>query len=48
MPLDDVAPVALIAVLLIVPVTVAIVNALAVWPGRAAARIRPSDVLRSE
>ncbi|MBA2496990.1 MAG: ABC transporter permease [Acidimicrobiia bacterium] len=47
-PLDDVAPVALIAVLLIVPVTVAIVNALAVWPGRAAARIRPSDVLRSE
>ena len=47
-PLEDVPPFALIAVVLIVPATVAIANALALWPGRRVARIRPSEVLRAE
>ena len=47
-PLESVPPFALIAVLVIVPVTVAIVNALALWPGRRVARIHPAEVLRAE
>ena len=48
MPLEDVPPLALVAVLVIVPATIAIVNALALWPGRRVARIRPAEVLRAE
>lgn len=47
-PLEDVPPFALLAVLLIVPATVAIANALALWPGHRAARVRPAEVLRAE
>jgi ABC-type lipoprotein release transport system permease subunit len=47
-PLENVPPFASIAVLLIVPVTVVIVNALAIWPRQRVARIRPAEVLRSE
>ena len=47
-PLEDVPPLALIAVLLIVPLTVVIANGLAVWPGHRAAQIRPAEVLRAE
>lgn len=47
-PLEDVPPLAMLAVLLILPVTLAIANALAVWPGHRAARVRPAEVLRAE
>lgn len=47
-PLEVVPPFALTALLLIVPLTVLVVNVLAVWPGHRAARISPSDVLRTE
>ena len=47
-PLEDVPPFALLAVLLVVPVTVLVVNALALWPGRQAARLHPAEVLRAE
>jgi putative ABC transport system permease protein len=35
-------------VLLIVPAVIVIANAVAFWPGRAAARLSPADVLRAE
>lgn len=47
-PLEDVPPFALIAVLLVVPLAVVIANGLAVWPGHRASRIRPAEVLRAE
>lgn len=47
-PLEVVRPLALIALLLIIPATVLVVNALAIWPGHRAARISPSTVLRTE
>lgn len=47
-PLDDVPPFALLAVLVIVPATAAIANALALWPGQQAAKVRPAEVLRAE
>ncbi|HEX9312155.1 MAG TPA: FtsX-like permease family protein [Actinomycetota bacterium] len=43
-----VAIVPIIAVLLIVPATLAVANAMAAIPGRVAARTRPAEVLRSE
>ena len=47
-PLEDVAPLALLAVLVLVPLTVLVVNALAVWPGRHVGRLQPAEVLRAE
>jgi ABC-type lipoprotein release transport system permease subunit len=47
-PLQDVPPFALLAVVLVVPVTVFVVNALAVWPGRHVARVRPAELLHVE
>ncbi len=47
-PLEEVPPFALLAVVVIVPATVALVNALAVWPGRHVSRVRPAEVLRAE
>jgi hypothetical protein len=47
-PLEDVPPLALIAVLVTVPAAILVVNALAVWPGRSVARLHPADLLRSE
>ncbi|MEY2570217.1 MAG: putative transport system permease protein, partial [Acidimicrobiaceae bacterium] len=47
-PLEEVPPFALLAVVLVVPLTVVIVNALAVWPGRRVARLRPGELLRTE
>jgi hypothetical protein len=35
-------------VLLTIPVTAALAAGIAVWPGRAAARVRPAVVLRTE
>jgi hypothetical protein len=37
-----------VAVVLVVPVTVFVVNALAVWPGRHVARVRPAELLHVE
>jgi hypothetical protein len=37
-PLADVAPLAVVAVVLIIPATILVANALALWPGRAVAR----------
>jgi predicted lysophospholipase L1 biosynthesis ABC-type transport system permease subunit len=47
-PLQDVAPLAVLAIALIVPATLLIVNALAVWPGRHVSRVQPAEVLRAE
>jgi hypothetical protein len=47
-PLLYVGPVALVAVLLAVPVTLAVANALAVVPAWRASRVRPATVLRTE
>ncbi|MCU1461649.1 MAG: hypothetical protein JWO37_1724 [Acidimicrobiales bacterium] len=47
-PLADVAPFALAAVVLIVPITAVVVNALAVWPGRRVVRLPPAEALRTE
>jgi ABC-type lipoprotein release transport system permease subunit len=37
-----------VSLALLIPVALLVVNAVAVWPGRAAARLRPAVVLRSE
>ena len=47
-PLTNVPPFAVLVVLLIVPATVLLTNALALWPGRRVARLRPAEVLRTE
>jgi ABC-type lipoprotein release transport system permease subunit len=47
-PLQYVAPLSLWALLLIGPAAVAIANLLAAWPGRRAAHLRISHVLRTE
>ena len=47
-PLLYVGPIAIAAVLLIVPATLLIANVLAALPARRAARIRPATVLRTE
>ena len=46
-PLEDVPPSAGLAVVVVVPVALLLANALAVWPGRRVARMRPADVLRA-
>ncbi|MBP2702321.1 FtsX-like permease family protein [Microbispora sp. RL4-1S] len=47
-PLQYLAPLAAGAVLLVWPLTLAIANALAAWPGTVAARLRIAHVLRAE
>lgn len=47
-PLQYEAPLALLALLLAVPVSLLVANALAAWPGRQAARLRIAHVLRAE
>jgi FtsX-like permease family len=47
-PVVYVPPLALVAVLLVVPVAIAIANLVAAGPAHAATRIRPARVLRSE
>jgi ABC-type lipoprotein release transport system permease subunit len=47
-PMVYVAPMALLALVLVVPAALLVANLLAAWPGRRAARLRPADVLRSE
>lgn len=47
-PVIHVAPVALLALLLIAPVTLLLANALAAWPSQRAASLRVGHVLRTE
>ncbi len=47
-PLEYVAPVAALALLLIVPAALIVANLLALWPGRMAAGMRVGQVLRAE
>ena len=47
-PLVNVAPFALLGVLLIVPASMILANALAVWPGQRVARLHPAEIFRDE
>jgi hypothetical protein len=47
-PLKYQAPVAVLALVLVVPVVVVAANTLAAWPGHQAARLRIGHVLRAE
>jgi predicted lysophospholipase L1 biosynthesis ABC-type transport system permease subunit len=47
-PVVYVPPIELVAILLVVPAALLVVNAIAVGPARAAARIRPAEALRVE
>jgi len=47
-PLRYVPPIAGAAILVAIPVALLLANALAAWPGRQAARMRPAEVLRAE
>ena len=47
-PLSVVAPFALVAVLLLIPVTLIAANALALWPGHVTLSKRPAEDLRAE
>jgi FtsX-like permease family len=47
-PLAYQQPLAVLALLLIAPVTLLAANALAAWPGQRAARLRPGQILRTE
>jgi ABC-type lipoprotein release transport system permease subunit len=47
-PLTNVAPFAVIGVVLIVPITIVVANALALWPGERVARLHPAEILRDE
>jgi ABC-type lipoprotein release transport system permease subunit len=47
-PLLYVPPVAVAVALLAIPATLVVANALALWPARTAARVRPAQVLRTE
>jgi ABC-type lipoprotein release transport system permease subunit len=47
-PMVYVAPLAVLALLLVVPVALLVANLLAALPGHRAARLRPADVLRTE
>jgi hypothetical protein len=47
-PLQDVGPVPVVALALVVPITLVLLNALALWPARSVARLRPAELLRDE
>ena len=47
-PVVYVPPLALVAVVLVLPAAVVVANLLAAWPARSAARIRPAEALRAE
>jgi hypothetical protein len=48
MPLIYVPPLAAFAIVLIVPITFIAVQAMAIWPARAAGRVQPARILRTE
>jgi hypothetical protein len=47
-PLSQVAPLALVAIVLIIPVTIVAANVLALWPGRVTLSHLPAEELRTE
>jgi hypothetical protein len=47
-PLVYVPPIALLALLLVIPIALVAANMLAAWPGHRAASLRVSHVLRTE
>jgi hypothetical protein len=47
-PVVYVPPIEVVAILLVIPAALLVVNAIAVGPGRSAARIRPAEALRVE
>ena len=47
-PVVYVPPIAILAIVVVIPVAVALANLLAAWPARSAARIRPAEALRAE
>ena len=47
-PLQDVAPMPALALVLVVPIALAVLNALAIWPARTVAQLRPAATLREE
>jgi FtsX-like permease family protein len=47
-PIQYKAPTALFVTLLVIPLAIIVANALAAWPGRRAARLRISHILRTE
>jgi hypothetical protein len=47
-PLSDIPPLALVAALLLIPVTLIVANVLALWPGRVTLSHLPADELRAE
>lgn len=47
-PVVYASPIALVAVVLVIPAAIALANVLAAGPARAAARIRPAEALRTE
>jgi hypothetical protein len=42
------APLSVAAIVLVLPIALVMVNAMASWTGRTAARLRPAAVLRTE
>ena len=47
-PFLYVAPIAVLAAALAVPMALVIANLVAAWPGRSASRVRPAEILRAE
>jgi ABC-type antimicrobial peptide transport system permease subunit len=47
-PLQDVAPIPTVAVVLVVPFALVLLNAIAWWPARTVARLLPAELLRDE
>jgi hypothetical protein len=47
-PLSDIAPLALAAALVLIPVTLIVANILAWWPGRVTLSHLPAEELRAE
>ena len=47
-PFLYVGPVAAVALILAVPLALAVVNLVAAWPARTASRLHPAEILRAE
>jgi ABC-type lipoprotein release transport system permease subunit len=47
-PLQDVGPMPALALVLVVPIALVLLNTLAIWPARTVAQLRPAEVLRDE
>ena len=47
-PLQDVGPIPALALVLVVPLALVLLNAIALWPAQTVARLRPAELLRDE